>query len=499
MIVVKFGGTSVGDAAAILRAADIVRSRLSRHPIVVVSALSGTTTALLAMAEQAGKGQLIGALRGVETLRERHLEETETLLGDDGNEVIAELSAIFDELASLVEALSVLGHLTPRSLDTIAALGEQLASQMVVAAFVKCGIPAELVDARQVVITDAAYTRAEPRPDAIAEAARRLVLPIVRANRVPVLGGFMGATGDGITTTLGRGGSDYSAALLGAALQAKTIEIWTDVDGMLTADPRVVEGARLIDRIRFDEASELASFGAKVLHPQTVTPAVEKKIPIRVLNTFEPSHPGTLIMDRRDDSAHGTVKAITSIRGMNLVTVGGRGMIGVPGTAARTFRAVAQVNANVLMISQSSSEQSICFVVPEASAPTVIQALRAEFKTELERHYIDQIDGHNDVAIIAVVGAGMRGTPGSSAASGRGRRPAIEARGEFEQRRVPAAAHLVEDLRGGGVHRLVLGALEGEQGLEPRIEVGLRGGEPAHLSHGSPGGGLRRAGRSPRA
>jgi aspartate kinase len=232
---------------------------------------------------------------------------------------------------------------------------------------------------------------------------------------VPVITGFVGATVDGIPTTLGRGASDYSAAIVGAVLDADEIQIWTDVNGVMTADPRIVSNARSLNRLSYEEVAELAYYGAKVLHPQTVTPAVEKKIPIRVLNTFEPSHPGTLIMDRRDDSAHGGVKAITSIRNMNLVAVAGRGMIGVPGTAARTFHAVAGVGANVLMISQSSSEQSICFVVPESSAPTVINALRAEFKVELERQYIDQIDGHTDVAIIAVVGAGMRGTPGLAA------------------------------------------------------------------------------------
>jgi aspartate kinase len=183
----------------------------------------------------------------------------------------------------------------------------------------------------------------------------------------------------------------------------------------MTADPRIVANARSLRQLSYEEVAELAYYGAKVLHPQTVTPAVEKRIPIRVLNTFEPSHPGTLILDRREDTSQGTVKAITSIRGMNLVTVAGRGMIGVPGTAARTFRAVAAVGANVLMISQSSSEQSICFVVPESAAPTVLHALRAEFKSELERHHVDRIDGHNDVAIIAVVGAGMRGTPGLAA------------------------------------------------------------------------------------
>ena len=274
MIVVKFGGTSVGDADAIQRAADVVRARIAGRPVVVVSAMSGATNALLAIAEQASRGQLIGALRGVEQLRERHLGAASALLTDTAAaEVSSELSASFDELAQLAEALSVLGYLTPRSQDHIAAMGELMSSQLVTAAFAARGIPSEHVDARQVMVTDDRFCRAEPQPEAIAEAARARLQPLLRDGRVPVMGGFIGATAQGITTTLGRGGSDYSASLVGAAMQADAIEIWTDVDGMLTADPRVVPDARLIERIRFDEASELASFGAKVLHPSTITPA----------------------------------------------------------------------------------------------------------------------------------------------------------------------------------------------------------------------------------
>ena len=271
VIVVKFGGTSVGDAAAIERAADD-RSGTSRRDSrsVVVSALGGATNALLAVGEQSAKGHLIGALRGVETLRDRHLKECEQLLGGSSaaDDIAGELSAVFDELAHLAEALSVLGHVTPRSLDAIAAFGEQASSQLVTAFFQQRGLPAVHLDAREVMITDSAFMQAEPQTAAIAEASREQIMPLLRESKVPVMGGFIGATAEGITTTLGRGGSDYSASLIGAALQAEAIEIWTDVDGMLTADPRVVNGALLIEEIRFDEASELASFGAKVLHPE---------------------------------------------------------------------------------------------------------------------------------------------------------------------------------------------------------------------------------------
>lgn len=317
MIVVKFGGTSVGDAAAFRRATTIVQSRLERRPVVVVSALAGTTNALLALAEQASQGQLIAAIRGVEGLRERHLGVAEDLLGDAAGcgEVLGELAATFDELASLAEALSVLGHLTTRSLDAITAKGEQISSTLLVAVLQAAGVSAQWIDAGSVMITGDQFGKAEPRPDRIAEASQRVIRPLVEQGIVPVLGGYVGATDQGVVTTLGRGGSDFSASLLGAALGADAIEIWTDVDGMLTADPRVVPRARLIERIRFDEASELASFGARVLHPSTIAPAVRLGIPVRVLNSHAPDGAGTLI------TFDAPARAVTAIAGKHDVTV----------------------------------------------------------------------------------------------------------------------------------------------------------------------------------
>ncbi|HSU96990.1 MAG TPA: aspartate kinase, partial [Gemmatimonadaceae bacterium] len=276
MIVVKFGGTSVGDVDAICRAADVVASRVHRAPVVVVSAASGTTTELLGIAEQAARGQLIGALRSVEHIRERHVAMCDALLGNvaTGADTTAEIAAMCDEVASLAEALTTLGHITPRSLDAVASFGEQMSALLVTEVFRARGIPAQHLDAREVIVTSDHFNEAEPSLDAISDRARDRVAPMVRSGVVPVLGGYIGATATGVTTTLGRGGSDYTASLLGAALGADDIEIWTDVDGMLTADPRIVSDAQLISQIRFDEASELASFGAKVLHPNTIAPAV---------------------------------------------------------------------------------------------------------------------------------------------------------------------------------------------------------------------------------
>jgi aspartate kinase len=395
VIVVKFGGTSVQDADAINRAADIVRSRLDRRPIVVVSALAGATNALLGMAEQAIKGQLIGSLRAVETLRDRHLDQCEALIGDQStcDEISSELSAMFDELASLVGALNVLGHLTPRSLDAIAAMGEQLSSLLVTAAFRERGIDAELVDSRQVMRTNDTFTKAEPDQDAIADNARRIILPVLRGHRVPVMGGFIGATRDEITTTLGRGGSDYSASLIGAALNADAIEIWTDVDGMLTADPRVVEGAKLIERIRFDEASELASFGAKVLHPSTIAPAVKRNIPVYIYNSRRPEGTGTLIAF---DAPRRAVSAIAGKTNITVVKVRASRMLHEYGFLRVVFEMFDRHKTSVDVV--ATSEVSLSVTVDDAEH---LDELLVDLRT------LGDVSIERNRGIVAVVGAAL--------------------------------------------------------------------------------------------
>ena len=395
MIVVKFGGTSVGDAAAIRRAADIVKGRRDRKPIVVVSALGGATNALLAVGEQSAKGHLIGALRGVETLRDRHLRECESLLAgtSEADEIAAELSAMFDELAHLAEALSTLGHVTPRSLDTIAAHGEQLSANLVSAFFRHDGIDAEYVDARTVMITDECFMEAEPQTEAIAERSREILLPLVDAGKIPVMGGFIGSTQNGITTTLGRGGSDYSASLVGAALQAEAIEIWTDVDGMLTADPRVVDGSLLIEEIRFDEASELASFGAKVLHPNTIAPAVRLGIPVFVYNSRRPEGKGTRITF---DAPHRPVSAIAGKSGVTVLKVTAARMLMAHGFLRRVFEIFERHSTSVDVV--ATSEVSVSVTIDDASRlDALLVDLRDLGDVSIERNH----------GIIAIVGAGI--------------------------------------------------------------------------------------------
>jgi aspartate kinase len=405
VIVVKFGGTSVGDAAAIARVAEIVATRIKRRPIVVVSAMGGVTNQLLALAEQAAHGHLIGALRGVEGIRERHLTTAESLLGgtESEGEVCAELSATIDELASLAEALSTLGHITPRSLDTIAAMGEQLSAPLVVAAMARHGLPVELVDARQVMITDNDFTHARPNTEAIAERARMTLSPLVKQRRIPVLGGFIGATSQGITTTLGRGGSDYSASLLGAALRAEAIEIWTDVDGMLTADPRVISGARLIGRIRFDEASELAAFGAKVLHPSTIAPAVHLGIPVYIFNSRNPQGGGTEITF---DAPTCAVRAIAGKTGIAVIKVRSPAMLLLHGFMRTIFEAFANHKVSVDVV--ATSEVSLSATVEESAG---LEGLLMELSR------LGDVSIERNRGIVAIVGSGLSNDGAAMAAA----------------------------------------------------------------------------------
>jgi aspartate kinase len=395
MIVVKFGGTSVGDADAIARAAEIVRSRLDRRPLVVVSALAGTTNALLQIADQASTGQLIGAVRGVETLRDRHLAVADTLLAGwpHAADVTAELSGAFDELASLAEALSVLGHLTPRSQDAIASKGEAISSILIVAAFQAKGLPVEHVDAMRVMITDDRYGRAEPRTDRIAEATQRVLRPILEQNRVPVVAGYIGATDSGVVTTLGRGGSDLSASLFGAALGAEVIEIWTDVDGMLTADPRIVAGAMLIERIRFDEASELATFGARVLHPYTIAPAVRLGIPVYIYNSRNPDGRGTLITY---DAPICPVRAIAGKTGITVIKIRSPRMLLQHGFLRTIFEVFERHRTSVDVV--ATSEISVSVTIDD---PSHLDTLTVDLS------HLGDVSVERNRGIVSIVGSGL--------------------------------------------------------------------------------------------
>jgi len=417
-IVMKFGGTSVGSAEAIAQAAAIVEDYTARGErlIVVVSAMRGVTDALIEGAVTAAQGD-DQTYRGlVSDLRVRHTLAVAELVADPERRtgLLKKIDAYLDEFATFCHSVRILGEVTPRAMDAISSLGERINARIVAAALRAREIAAQAVDATDLIVTDDRFQQASPLRESTEAQVNAVLRPLLDQQIVPVVTGFIGATTDGVVTTLGRGGSDYSAAILGAALSADEVWTWTDVDGVMTADPRIAPNAHVIPTLSYNEVGELAYFGAKVLHPKTISPVVAEGIPVLVRNTFNPTCPGTRIVEE-PESTPGTVKAVTAIEGLSMVTVEGRGMMGVPGIAARTFAAVASQGASVLMISQASSEQSICFVIPARDVDAVIQALEEALALELARRDIDRVWALDDVVIVSAVGAGMRGTPGVAA------------------------------------------------------------------------------------
>ncbi len=417
LIVMKFGGTSVGSVAALQNVVEIVRKswQEGHQVVVVVSAMNGVTDLLLNSARAAEAGDEGPAHQARQQIEQRHAEATLHFLGDTParSEVMAQIRAHLDEFESLCHGIRVLGELTPRALDVIGGLGERISAPQVAAILNQAGIPAESVAATELIVTDNRFGSAVPFIEPTAQKTQAILRPLLAAGKVAVVTGFIAATTDGIQTTLGRGGSDYSATIIGRALDAAEVWIWTDVNGVMTTDPRVVPEAHPIAHLSYAEISELSYFGAKVLHSQAIRPARRANIPVRILNTFEPDHPGTLITAEAKDSSK-TVKAVTAIKNMSLISVEGPGMAGIPGVAGRTFSAVARTGSSVLMISQASSEQSICFVVPTADVAKVVVALEDEMVREIERRDLDQIKVEHNAVILAVVGSGMKGIPGVS-------------------------------------------------------------------------------------
>jgi aspartate kinase len=413
----KFGGTSVGSVEALKKVTEIVkRYRGEGHELlVVVSAMSGVTNLLLDAANQAEKGHEEVARQARKIIAEKHSETTLHFLGDTPTRdaVMAEINELLDEFESLCHGIRVLGELTPRALDVIGGLGERISVPQVAAILNQADLPAQGIAATELIVTDHRFGVAVPLIEETAIKSQANLQPILDANKIAVITGFIGATEDGIQTTLGRGGSDYSATIIGRAIKADEVWIWTDVSGVMTADPRVVPEAHPIAFLSYAEISELSFFGAKVLHSQAIRPARRENIPVRILNTFEPEHPGTLITAEAR-SSHRTIKAITAIKNMSLISVQGPGMVGIPGIAGRVFTAVGKSHASVLMISQASSEQSICFVVPTNDAPKVVEAVEHELGREIDRRDLDDIQTEPDVVVLAIVGAEMQGTPGVS-------------------------------------------------------------------------------------
>jgi aspartate kinase len=400
MIVMKFGGTSVESAAAIERVAGIVRGREERRPIVVVSAMGKTTNKLLAIAAAAIQGKREQYLQQVHDLRDFHSREARMVvpLGQRAD-LDHTLDNHFQELTELVKGLAVLGELTPRSIDAISSYGVRLSSYIVTLAFRHFGMKAVHVDSRQVIITDKRHTQAAPNfPETYARLST--MIPTLAQDHVVVMGGFIGSSGDGVTTTLGRGGSDFTASIVGAGIGAEAIEIWTDVDGMLTADPTILAGGHRVKTISFAEAAELAYFGAKVLHPATVVPAIEKNIPVLILNSRRPEVPGTRITSE-GVSCDNVVKSIACKRKISVVNIHSTRMLMAHGFLHRIFEVFDRYETAVDMV--STSEVSVSLTIDNTKT---IEAIENELRAFAE------VQVEHEQAIVCLVGENIRFTPG---------------------------------------------------------------------------------------
>jgi aspartokinase/homoserine dehydrogenase 1 len=416
----KFGGASLADGKAIRRAADHIAAH--RGPLVVVaSALAGVTDLLLQGATDASFGRTAQSARAAATFRQIHQRALADILNDRpklAKRVKADLSTAIDttcrEYEHLCSGVAVLAHLDPRTQDVLVARGERISARLLAAAVAQAGRKAKFIDATEIVRTDAQHAGATPRLAASAVLARKILRPVMAARTVAIVPGFIGQAPDGSVTTLGRGGSDLTATLLGRSLAARQVQLWKDVPGILTADPRLVPDARVIPELHHREAGELAHYGAKVLHPRALIPIADTRVTLHVRSFVNPAAAGTIVSGRKSLEGY-PVKAIAILPAQAVVTVAGKGMIGVHGVAAKTFAAVDAAGLSVSTIFQASSESSIGFTVPDGDADRAVHALRKAFQRELDQRLIDKVSATREMAVVAVVGDGMVGTPGISA------------------------------------------------------------------------------------
>ena len=426
MIVMKFGGTSVGDAGRIANVARIVRDhwRNGEAIVVVVSAMAGVTSDIIRAARLAVRGDAAEAQDIISSLRERHRAVASVLFADAVERVNLDAYAEerFRDLERYCESFAMLGEVTVRGLDQVAGVGESLSIRLLTGALCREGITAQAVDATDLVVTDDNFGSARPLMPITRQRVRARLIPLVEAGEIPVVTGYIGATQDGVPTTLGRGGSDYSAAILGACLDADEVWIWTDVDGILTADPNVVPQASTLEVLSYAEAAELAYFGADVLHPKTIRPVEERGIPLRIRNSRNPSHPGTLITEK-PGTGRRTIPAIISTKGLSLIAVEGNGDTWTPQIAARSLMRLTEAGVNVLMFTQSFTERTLNLVVRQGDMEPCLRTLRREFERELRRGVLSRVNAQGQVATISVVGppgrAGARVVPQAFAALGK--------------------------------------------------------------------------------
>jgi aspartate kinase len=404
MVVLKFGGTSVGSSEMIKRVKDIVEE-VKDEKVVVVSAMNGVTDSLIKATNLAKEGSL-EYLKEYETIKNRHV----SVMNDLFNERLKEVDEILENLLNILKSINILGEVTKRAYDLILSFGERINVRIISEYFKRNGIKSIPVDANLFIITDDNFGNANPNYEKSKDLCEKIITPLVLDGITPVITGFIGRCEEGYITTLGRGGSDFTATIIANLIDADEVRIYTDVDGVLTGDPKFIKNAKTIKKLSYIEAAELAYYGAKVLHPRSLLPVIDKKIPVRILNTFNPNFDGTIIHDSIDDEK--VIKAITFIKDISLISVNGKGMLGVPGISYRVFKNAYELKSNVLMISQSSSEQNICFVVKRDESEKLIDKLYQEFKIEIKNKEIDGIFLDNEVSIISIIGAKMKGRYG---------------------------------------------------------------------------------------
>jgi aspartate kinase len=413
LLVMKFGGTSMGSADRMRVAARISTDQKKvRSVVTVVSAMSGVTDLLLSTLRHAEAGDEAGIESNVARLSQRHLEACEQLLtGDSREHAKSGIDALIGDFHRIAHGMRMLGERPPRSVDEAIAIGERLSALLMAAHLESSGIPARAVNGADVIVTDAVFGSATPLMAETRKKADAIVRPLLDSGILPVVTGFNGATVDGRPTTLGRGGSDFSASILAAALDASELWIWTDVDGIMSADPRSVPEARVLDAVTYSEAAELAYNGAKVLHPRTLAPLIERQIPVWSKNSFHLEHPGTRIVPTID--APPGPRAVTSMANVALVSIE-PASAAVSGTRlmARALEALADANAEVLALTSSSYRQSFCFLVRKEELGAAMESLESDLALELTHGYLKPIEVDENVGLLAVVGVGMHGTPG---------------------------------------------------------------------------------------
>jgi aspartate kinase len=413
-IVMKFGGTSLGNAERIQRGAAIVKQHWlgGYEVVVVVSALSQVTDLILRTSQAARAGDAQGMNKGLQQLRTRHEEVVSGLFQDKNPDSVSEgVNAVLQRLSEFCSAVLLLGSATLQVMDMALPLGERISAMIFAACLQQLGANAEFIDSSRVLVTDDSFGDASPDMESTRRKCNEVLSPLLDQRCIPVIMGYSGATLSGQVTTLGRGGSDYSATILGAALDVEEVWIWTDVDGVLTADPHICADAVTLPEITFAEALELSYYDAKVIHRKAIRPAMDQNVPVWIKNSFRPQFPGTKIVESLPASIH-PVKAVTAVTSASLVTLTTRSDLHFPEILGRLFLRLGHEHVDVLFSTQSSSEDSLGLVLREQDTDRVVRAIQRLFRTELKHGLLNEVSVHRDVAVIAVLGSAMRGTCG---------------------------------------------------------------------------------------